>query len=76
MPRELFVLGVLWDRLRAHATLIGMSVGAAVAGGSTLLGLGSIGGLQPGLVALLLNFALAITLSHLETGERKSTLPG
>jgi SSS family solute:Na+ symporter len=61
-----FVLGV-WERLQARAALVGMAAGAVIAGAANLVGLGSIGGLEPGIVALIVNFTLAIGLTLLAT---------
>ena len=70
-----FVLGAIWDRLDARAALVGMSVGAAVAGGLALAGVTDIAGVQGGVVGWSLNVALCVGLSLLPTRERTDVRP-
>ena len=65
-----FVLGSIWNRLDARAALVGMLAGASVSGGLALAGIGSLGGIQGGVVGWALNVSLCVGLSILRTGER------
>jgi SSS family solute:Na+ symporter/sodium/pantothenate symporter len=57
------ILGVIWPRLEAKATLLGLVVGTAVAGSLALTGVNEVAGIQAGLFALGLNLALSVGLS-------------
>jgi SSS family solute:Na+ symporter/sodium/pantothenate symporter len=62
------ILGVIWPRLEAKATLAGLVVGTVVAGSLALSGVEDVSGIQAGLFALALNLALSVGLS-LRKGE-------
>jgi len=57
------ILGVIWPRLEAKATLAGLAVGTVVAGSLALSGVNEVVGIQAGLFALGLNLALSVGLS-------------
>jgi SSS family solute:Na+ symporter/sodium/pantothenate symporter len=57
------ILGVIWPRLEAKATLAGLLVGTVVAGSLALSGVDEVAGVQAGLFALGLNLALSVGLS-------------
>jgi SSS family solute:Na+ symporter/sodium/pantothenate symporter len=62
------ILGVIWPRLAAGPTLVGLVVGTLMAGTFALTGIQEVAGIQAGLLALGLNLALAVGLS-LERGK-------
>ena len=66
-----FVLGSIWTRLEARAAFVGMLVGASVSVGLAMAGIGSLAGVQGGVIGWALNVSLCVGLSILRTGERR-----
>jgi SSS family solute:Na+ symporter/sodium/pantothenate symporter len=58
-----FVLGLIWPRLKARAALMGILAGALLAITLALAGVGRIWGFHAGLLAWALNVALCVGLS-------------
>ena len=65
-----FILGAMWDRLDGRAAFYGMLVGAVLASGFALGGVGSFGGFHAGLVAWAINVAICVGLSFVLAGEQ------
>ncbi|MBW2424496.1 MAG: sodium:solute symporter family protein [Deltaproteobacteria bacterium] len=55
-----FLVALHWRGLRAGPTLLGLAVGTGVAAGCTLFGMPRIGGVHVGVLACLLNLAIAL----------------
>lgn len=60
-----FILGLYWKRLSARPVFFGMLVGASLAGGMTLFGVGTVYGVNGGLIGLFLNLAICVVGSLL-----------
>ena len=67
-----FFVGLHWTRLRAGPTLLGLLIGAGLAGGATLAGYPRVGGVHTGVLCLALNVAVAVGGSWLERGSLES----
>ena len=65
-----FILGAMWERLDGRAAFYGMLVGALLASGFALGGVGGFGGFHAGLVAWAVNVAICVGLSFLFAGEQ------
>ena len=74
----LFVLGVTWDRLTTRAALTGMLTGTTVYAGLLMGGYNELWNFHAGVVALLVNLLVCITLSTggdtARPGARTSTV--
>ena len=68
-----FFLGLHWARLRAGPTLLGLLLGAGLAGAATLAGYARVGGIHVGVLCLGLNLAIAIGGSRLGRGPLESS---
>ncbi|GAB3292834.1 sodium:solute symporter family protein [Parasphingorhabdus pacifica] len=55
-----FMLGLYWKRLAVWPTFWGMAAGAALAGGMTLAGTGTVHGVHGGIIGLVLNLAICV----------------
>ncbi len=66
-----FMLGIRWRRLHASAVLAGLLAGIAVAASLALTGHGKVAGIHAGIVGLVVNLVIAVTVS-LVLGERES----
>jgi Na+/proline symporter len=67
------ILGVIWPRLSAKPTLVGLVVGTAVAGTFAFSGVEEVAGIQAGLLALGLNLGIAVGLSLQRGKDDRST---
>lgn len=60
-----FILGLYWRRLSSGPLFVGMLAGALLAGGMTLFGVGTVYGVNGGLIGLFLNVAICVVGSLL-----------
>ncbi len=69
----LFVLGVTWDRLTTRAALTGMVTGTVIYAGLLVSGHSEPWSVHAGVVALIVNLAVCVTLSSTdETGTHRA----
>ena len=67
----LFVLGVNWDRLTSRAALTGMLTGTTVYAALVLGGQNEVWNIHAGVVALIVNLLVCVTISTANATERE-----
>lgn len=60
-----FIIGLYWKRMHSQPVFYGMLIGALLAGGMALAGIGKVYGVHAGVIGLLVNTAIAVVGSLL-----------